>query len=118
MCHLQGQNPLPREILAGARPRLLLTVLLLFLWLWPCDPTCAPVPPHVHSEVDLSIFKKFPVVFAGDLHSHSNCQENIVYPGSPMSITFHRNKIENGYLIIEDNWEWSNGIFKQVYWPG
>lgn len=70
------------------------------------------IEPHVHSEVDLARFKPFPIVFAGDLHSNSNCQENIVYPGSPMTITFHRSKVSTGYLIIEDNWEWSFGEFK------
>jgi DNA repair exonuclease SbcCD nuclease subunit len=65
------------------------------------------IPPHVKPEVDLDRFNKFPIVFAGDLHSHSNCQRNIVYPGSPMTTTFHRSKVETGGIIIEDNWEWS-----------
>jgi len=65
------------------------------------------IDPHVKPEVNLSRFDKFPIVFAGDLHSHSNSQRNIVYPGSPMTITFHRNKVKNGYILIEDNWSWS-----------
>ena len=53
------------------------------------------------------MFDEFPVVFAGDLHSHSNTQRNIVYPGSPMTTSFHRNKVETGYLLIsEDTWDW------------
>jgi len=33
------------------------------------------IPPHVKPEVDLDLFEDFPVVFAGDLHSHSNTQK-------------------------------------------
>jgi len=55
----------------------------------------------------LDRFSRFPVVFAGDLHSHSNCQRNIVYPGSPMTTSFHRSKVETGVLMITDaDWEW------------
>lgn len=68
------------------------------------------IEPHVKPEVDLSLFEDFPVVFAGDLHSHKNTQLNIVYPGSPMTTSFHRNKTkgDNGYLIIDsDDWSWT-----------
>ena len=64
------------------------------------------IPPHVKPEVDLSIFDDFPTVFAGDLHSHSNTQRNIVYPGSPMTTSFHRNKVDTGYLLIDTDWSW------------
>jgi DNA repair exonuclease SbcCD nuclease subunit len=65
------------------------------------------IPPHVKQEIDLDRFEDFPVVFAGDLHSHSNTQRNIVYPGSPMTTSFHRNKVETGYLLIsEEDWSW------------
>ena len=65
------------------------------------------IPPHVTPEVDLDRFDNFPVVYAGDLHSHSNTQRNIVYPGSPMTTPFHRNKVKTGYLLInENNWDW------------
>ena len=68
------------------------------------------IPPHVQPEVELSRFDKFKVVFAGDLHAHSNTQRNIVYPGSPMTTSFHRNNVETGYLMIDDNdgfqWTW------------
>ena len=65
------------------------------------------IPPHVKPEVDLSRFESFPVVFAGDLHAHSNTQRNIVYPGSPMTTSFHRNVVETGYLLInEKDWSW------------
>jgi DNA repair exonuclease SbcCD nuclease subunit len=65
------------------------------------------IPPHVKPEVDLDMFEDFPVVFAGDLHSHSNTQRNIVYPGSPMTTSFHRNLVKTGYLLInEQDWSW------------
>jgi hypothetical protein len=65
------------------------------------------IPPHVKPEVDLDLFEDFPVVFAGDLHSHSNTQRNIVYPGSPMTTSFHRNRVETGYILInEEDWSW------------
>ena len=68
------------------------------------------IPPHVTPEVDLRRFAPFPIVYAGDLHSHSNTQLNIVYPGSPMTTQFHRNLVETGYIIIEGStgleWEW------------
>lgn len=64
------------------------------------------IPPHVKPEINLEWLDKFPVVFAGDLHSHSNTQRNIVYPGSPMTTSFHRSEVEAGYIIINDNWTW------------
>ena len=71
------------------------------------------IPPHVSPEIDLNKLAQFPIVFAGDLHSHSNTQLNIVYPGSPMSTQFHRTKVQTGYLLIdEDSWEWEWKEFK------
>ena len=71
------------------------------------------IPPHVSPEVDLKRFAHFPIVFAGDLHSHSNTQLNIVYPGSPMATQFHRTKIETGYLLIDTSqWNWKWHTFK------
>ena len=70
------------------------------------------IPPHVIPEVELERFDKFDVVFAGDLHAHENTQRNIVYPGSPMTTSFHRNEVQTGYLIIDDekfsdfSWTW------------
>ena len=64
------------------------------------------IPPHVTPEIDLARLSQFPVVFAGDLHSHSNTQLNIVYPGSPMSTQFHRTEVKTGYLLIDDDWSW------------
>jgi len=65
------------------------------------------IPPHVKPELDLDLLEHFPVVFAGDLHAHSNTQRNIVYPGSPMTTSFHRSRVSTGYLLInEEDWSW------------
>ena len=73
------------------------------------------IPPHVTPEVDLKRFAPFPVIFAGDLHSHTNTQLNIVYPGSPMTTQFHRTLVETGYIIIhEDSWEWNKFDLPQL----
>lgn len=59
------------------------------------------IPPHVKPEVDLDIFNRWKVVLAGDLHSYENSQRNILYPGSPMSTSFHRNPVDNGVIIFD-----------------
>lgn len=68
------------------------------------------IPPHVKPEIDLDLIEDFPVVYLGDLHSHSNCQRNMVYPGSPMVTSFHRSRVSTGYILIDSNdlttWEW------------
>jgi len=58
------------------------------------------IPPHVKPEVDLSIFDRWRLVLAGDLHSHSNSQRNIIYPGSPLTTSFYRNKPKKGILKV------------------
>ena len=65
------------------------------------------IPPHVNPEVDLARFDKYKTVFAGDLHAHENTQRNIVYPGSPMTTSFHRNEVQTGYLIIDNSFDWT-----------
>lgn len=68
------------------------------------------IPPHVQPEVPLEIFSRWDTVFAGDLHSHSNTQGNIVYPGSPMTTSFHRNRVSTGVIILDSetaNWYWA-----------
>ena len=75
------------------------------------------IPPHVTPEVDLERFNAFPVVYAGDLHSHSNTQRNIVYPGSPMTTSFHRDLVKTGYLLInefDNTWEWNEFDLPQL----
>lgn len=59
------------------------------------------IPPHVTPEVDLSIFNRWKLVLAGDLHSHSNSQRNIIYPGSPLTTSFYRNKPKKGILKFD-----------------
>jgi predicted phosphodiesterase len=59
------------------------------------------IPPHVKPEVPLELFDRWQVVLAGDLHSYENCQRNILYPGSPMSTSFHRSPVENGVIIFD-----------------
>lgn len=58
------------------------------------------IPPHVKPEVPLELFSRWDVVLAGDLHSYENSQRNILYPGSPMSTSFHRSPVENGVIIF------------------
>ncbi len=59
------------------------------------------IPPHVKPEVDLSIFDSWKVVLAGDLHSYENSQRNILYPGSPVTTSFHRNLVDTGVIIFD-----------------
>lgn len=68
------------------------------------------IEPHVKPEIDLELVAEFPALYLGDLHSHSNCQRNMIYPGSPMTTSFHRSRVSTGYLLIDSNdltkWEW------------
>jgi DNA repair exonuclease SbcCD nuclease subunit len=67
------------------------------------------IPPHVKPEVPLELFERWKVVLAGDLHSYENSQRNILYPGSPMSTSFHRNPVDTGVILFDtDNFthEW------------
>ena len=61
----------------------------------------AEIPPHVKPEVDLSIFDRWQTVLAGDLHSYDNCQRNILYPGSPVTTSFHRNVVDTGVILLD-----------------
>lgn len=67
------------------------------------------IPPHVKAEVPLELFDKWKVVLAGDLHSYENSQRNILYPGSPVTTSFHRNLVDTGVILFdtdtfEHNW--------------
>ena len=66
--------------------------------------------PHVKPEIDLSKLDKWKRVFAGDLHSHSNTQRNIVYPGSPVTTSFHRQETNTGVILFNP----SNAEYKWV----
>lgn len=59
------------------------------------------IPPHVKPEVPLSLFDRWDIVLAGDLHSYSNSQRNILYPGSPMTTSFHRAEVETGVILLD-----------------
>ncbi len=61
------------------------------------------IPPHVQPEIGLDRFSAYDKVFAGDLHSFKNSQANILYPGSPLSTSFHRRVPTgtNGYFIFD-----------------
>ncbi len=59
------------------------------------------IPPHVKPEVPLELFSRWKVVLAGDLHSYDNCQLNILYPGSPITTSFHRSKVDTGVIILD-----------------
>lgn len=70
------------------------------------------IPPHVEPEIDLARLSQYDTVYAGDLHSKTNSQLNIKYPGSPFTTSFHRNPSTKGstgiYLVDvttgEDEW--------------
>ena len=60
-------------------------------------------------EVDLDRFNEWQLVLAGDLHDHSMSQRNIVYPGSPLTTSFVRERKvgENGYIVLDtDTLDW------------
>lgn len=61
------------------------------------------IEPYVLPEINLDKLNRWKTVLAGDLHSYSNSQRNILYPGSPLSTTFHRSKINNGVIIFDTN---------------
>lgn len=65
-----------------------------------CTHVRGNIPPHVKAEVPLDLFKNWKVVLAGDLHSYENSQENILYPGSPYTTSFHRNKVDTGAILL------------------
>ena len=76
------------------------------------------IEPHVEPEINLDLIADFPIVYVGDLHSHSNCQRNLVYPGSPMATSFHRSRISTGYLHIDSDdltkWTWKEFDLPQL----
>ena len=61
------------------------------------------IPPHVKPEIDLELFNRWKVVLAGDLHSYENSQKNIIYPGSPVTTSFHRHNVDTGVVILDTN---------------
>lgn len=61
----------------------------------------AEIPPHVKPEIDLDLFNDWTHVLAGDLHSYTNSQRNILYPGSPVTTSFHRSEVDTGVLVYD-----------------
>jgi hypothetical protein len=66
-----------------------------------CTHVRGEIPPHVKPEVDLALFDTWQVVLAGDLHSYENCQRNILYPGSPVTTSFHRDLVNTGIILLD-----------------
>lgn len=66
-----------------------------------CTHVRGEIPPHVTSEVNLDIFNDWDIVLAGDLHSYENCQRNILYPGSPVTTSFHRDVVDTGVILLD-----------------
>ena len=66
-----------------------------------CTHVRGEIPPHVKPEVDLDIFNRWQTVLAGDLHSYENSQRNILYPGSPVTTSFHRHTVDTGTILFD-----------------
>lgn len=66
-----------------------------------CTHVRGDIPPHVKSEINLELLNRWQVVLAGDLHSYENSQRNILYPGSPYTTSFHRNRVETGCILLD-----------------
>lgn len=82
-----------------------------------CTHVRGEIPPHVKPEIDLSLLDPWCVVLAGDLHSYSNSQRNILYPGSPYTISFHRDFVKAGAIVLDTltlNHEWINFDLPQL----
>lgn len=80
----------------------------------------AELPEHMKTEpeVDLSLFDQWDLVISGDLHDHKMSQQTqagtpLIYPGSPVATSFHRELLEdsNGIITVDTDtleWEWHN----------
>jgi len=68
-----------------------------------CTHVRGDIPPHVKSEIDLTLFNRWNVVLAGDLHSYENSQLNILYPGSPYTTSFHRSSVDTGAILLDSD---------------
>lgn len=66
-----------------------------------CTHVRGEIPPHVKPEVPLQLFDRWQIVLAGDLHSYENCQRNILYPGSPYTTSFHRQRVDTGAILLD-----------------
>lgn len=68
-----------------------------------CTHVRGEIPPHVQPEVNLDIFNSWDIVLAGDLHSYENSQRNILYPGSPVTTSFHRHSVDTGVILLDND---------------
>ena len=68
-----------------------------------CTHVRGDIPPHVKPEIDLTLFNRWKVVLAGDLHSYENSQLNILYPGSPYTTSFHRSSVDTGAILLDSS---------------
>lgn len=66
-----------------------------------CTHVRGEIPPHVKPEINLDKLNRWDLVLAGDLHSYENSQRNILYPGSPITTSFHRNLVSTGVIILD-----------------
>lgn len=66
-----------------------------------CTHVRGAIPPHVTPEIDLELLNPWKLVLAGDLHSNSNSQRNILYPGSPYTTSFHRSEVTTGAIMLD-----------------
>jgi hypothetical protein len=66
-----------------------------------CTHVRGEIPPHVKPELDLTLFDRWDIVLAGDLHSYENSQRNILYPGSPYTTSFHRSRVDTGAILLD-----------------
>ena len=66
-----------------------------------CTHVRGEIPPHVKPEIDLTLFNRWNIVLAGDLHSYENSQRNILYPGSPYTTSFHRQRVDTGAILLD-----------------
>lgn len=68
-----------------------------------CTHVRGEIPPHVKPEINLDILNNWDIVLAGDLHSYENSQRNILYPGSPVTTSFHRNSVDTGVILLDND---------------
>lgn len=66
-----------------------------------CTHCRGEIAPHVKPEINLELFDTWKIVLAGDLHSYENSQRNILYPGSPITTSFHRNRVSTGVILLD-----------------
>lgn len=66
-----------------------------------CTHVRGEILPHVTAEINLDVFSNWKLVLAGDLHNYENSQRNILYPGSPITTSFHRDIVKTGVIILD-----------------